>query len=348
MDEAASIFNYVKEFDSETWRKIKMIIKPHKMSSVLEIFREHLNNLPDLLVFNQHQENIPQFLLEFCKAIQRNFLSPGDPFGILLTCRVTKLYTQNTLDKRHLKDVLPTLSNYKVEKDLLFELNIFTSLNQIFEIANKRKFTTLFVTGYEVSELLNISKEETCYLSINNKNNKASNIENHNVYFCLKRFIVLDSFVENYSKIICQKIDDRDYLMRNLKLTRVVALSDVKYVFKKCGIVCYFFNLINLLKLQFFKTMHSTGRNFKDIINILKFQCHMGEPLPLNRNGLKKHPNRSGLEKLCFEAVKQNYVLESIQSKMYDVNDSVSKIVFGEQFVEGTGYKFSLLTNTQH
>lgn len=345
IDPAIYLFNHVFFNYPDIWNQMQVICRPHKMSSIIHIFRQHLENIEDLQIFNENVVNIPTFLLEFCKTIRRNFLSPGDSYGILLTCRLTKIYTQDTLDKRHLRDQLPALKNcsYNVEKDLRFEVNIYTSLNQIYEITNKRKFTTLFVRNCEIEELLKIAKDETCYLSIKNENNKAENFENGRVYVSLKKFIIVDSFVDDYFKIICHKLEDKDYVFRHINQSKIVCFTDLKFVFKKCGIISYFFNLIHVIKFQFFKTMNPSGRNYKDISSIIKYQCCTGEPLPLNRNGLRKNKNRSGLEKLCFEAVKQNYVFESIKTKKYSVNDSVSKIYFGQQFNEGSGYQFEII-----
>ncbi|GFT47356.1 uncharacterized protein NPIL_605961 [Nephila pilipes] len=126
MDAANIIFHHVKNNFPEIWAEIEFVIRPHKMCSVINIFRQHLNNIEDINIFNCNQDNIPIFLLEFCKCIRRNFLSPGDAYGILLTCRSTKMYTQDMLDKRHLSDKFPILQNcsHKVGKDLHFEVII--------------------------------------------------------------------------------------------------------------------------------------------------------------------------------------------------------------------------------
>lgn len=344
MTPGLQLFKHVQENFPGTWLEMQAVIRPHKISSIIKIFNKHLDHVEDLEIFNMYYENIPLFLLEFCKTASRNFLQPGDPYGLLLTCRCTKVFTQDTLDKRHLRDEVPPLSGcpLEIEKKLRFEINIYTSINQIYEISNKRKFTTIFVRNCTVPQLLALSKDESCYLA--KGNNKAATFENVNVYISLKRFIIVDSFIPNVLKIIVQKSDDKEYVFRHVEnLENIIGFTDLKFVFKKCGIVCYYFNTIKIVKLQFFKTLHPHGRNVKDIFNILMYQIYTGVPLPLNRTGLRQNLNRSGLEKLSFEAVKQNYVLESCKSIMYKVEDSTSKVFFGIQYNEGTGYKFELL-----
>lgn len=337
------LFEYVKKNDPQTWREMHNFIRPHKMKSIVSQFNKHLAIVDDLQIFNTHYENIPRFLLEFCKTASRNFLVPGDPYGLLLTCRCTQVYTQDTLDKRHLKEQVSTLMGCTrdLEQKLRFELNIYGSLNQIYEISNKRKFTTIFVKKNTVRKLLEMSRDETCYLS--QGMDKATNIDGEHVYISLKKFIVAASFVPDVTKIIVQKAEDKDYVFRHTDQRNILAFTDLKYVFKKCGGACYYFNLIAVVKLQFFKNVNASGRNVTDICNIIYYQNSKGVIYPMNRNGIKNDKNRSGLGKMSFEAVKQNYVAEAIKNQVYGVDDSTSKMYYGQQFNEGTGYKFHVL-----
>lgn len=337
------LFRYVEENALDTWKQILFVIRPHKIESIIAQFDKHLKNVDDLEIFNTHAQNIPKFLLEFCKTASRNFFVPGDPYGLLLTCRCTKIYTQDTLDKRHLKDEVSTLKGCPrdLEQKLRFEINIYSSLNQIYEISNKRKFTTIFVKNCTVSELLMMAYEDTCYLTSGMEN--AVNYRNDHVYINLNRFIIVDSFIPNILKIIIQKSEDKDFVFRHIEPRNIVAFTDLKYILKKCGIPCYFYNIQKIVKLQFFKNMNVSGRNYKDICNILFYQCRKGEVFPLNRTGVKNDRERSGLGKMSFEAVKQNYVSESIKRKRYPVQDSVSKMYFGIQPNEGTGYNFQII-----
>lgn len=338
---ACNIFKFVQNNYPNVWTEMHFIIRPHKMKYIIQQFSKHLENVPDIEIFNTYSKNIPRFLLEFCKSANRNFLTTGDSYGLLLTCRCTKMYTQDTLDKRHLRDEALQGCSYDIEKKLHFEVNIYSCLSEIYEISSKRKFTTIFIENCTVEQLLEMA--QSCFLKIQSGANKATTNENNHVYLSLQRFIIMESFVPNILKVIIKKSEDKDYVFRHVNPSNILGFTDLKYIYKKCGIVCYYFNLIQVVKLQFFKNLHPSGRNFKDICNILKYQCFTGEPLPLNRNGLRKNPNRSALEKICFEAVKQNYVSESLKDIVFPVNDSVSKIFFGQQFNEGTGYKFAIL-----
>lgn len=344
MEYTDRIFNHVQYNYPEVWKQILQITKLHNISSIKKIFNEHLKHVKDITIFNEHEERIPLFLLKFCEAIQRNFLTPGDSYGTLVTCRSTKIYTQDTLDKRHLKEQNNDFANTLcfMNKNFNFEMNIYTSLNQIYEVTNKRKYTTIFVKNYTVQELLEINPSETCYLSAMNAVNKATTINHRDVYFNLKNFIITESFIPGYLKII-QKSEHKSFFFKHINQFDIVAFTDLKYIYEKCGLICYFFNLINVLKLQFFKTMNAESKEEKDIINILRYQCYTGKMLPINRNGLKKNINRSGLDKLCFEAIKQNYALESVKNNNYPVNSSIDKMFFGQQFNVGTGYNFALM-----
>lgn len=333
------IFNHVRRHYPNIWKRIRNITRLHKLSSIKRIFNEHLKFVDNIKIFNVHKKRVAVFLLKFCEAIQRNFLCPGDSYGVLAVCRFTSIYTQYTLDSRHLKDIQFDCMNFSnpVNKDLNFELNIYTTLNQIFEITNKRKFTTLFVKNYTIDELLNINSLETCYLDT------TDSLQNDQLI--LKNYIITESFIPNYLKIV-QKSEHRSFIFRHIDQNNIMAFTDLKYIYKKCGLVCYFFNLIAVVKLQFFKKTSLQSKHERDMINILMYQCYTGILLPLNRNGLKKNENRSGLDRLCFEAIKQIYVNESIKNTEYPVQTSISKLVYGQQFPAGTGYNnFALYPN---
>ena len=321
------IFNYVKEKDPKTWNQILRVTRLYKLSSVKKVFDKLLKyNVNDLEIFNDNLERVPVFLLKFCEALLRKCPSPGDSYGTLLTCRTTHIYTQDTLDKRHLKsqNFNSVHSNYIINNDLNFELNIYTSLNQIFEITNRRKFTTIFVKDYSVQDLLKLNSLETCHLT--------STLSNA----CLKTYIITESFIPGYLKII-QKSEHKHFIFRHINPRNIVAFTDLKYINEKCGLICYYFNLINILKLQFFKKMKIDGEHEKDIINVLKYQYYTGKLLPINRNGLKKNENRSGLDKCAFEAMRQNLTNEAILEKTYLVDSPISQIIVGKQFSVGTG-----------
>lgn len=343
MEYTDRIFNYVEQNFPEIWEQILAITRLHKISSVKKIFNEHLKHVKNIDIFNEYQKNVPIFLLEFCKCMQRNFLTPGDSYGTLLTCRTTNVYTQEALDKRHLKDQNSNLQHfiYPISNDLHFEIYIYTNLNQIFELTNRRKYTTIFVKNYTVEELLNLSPSETCYLKL--MQNEAYCLNNSRVCLNLKTYIITESFVPGYLKII-QKSEHKNFIFRHIHHENIVAFTDLKYIYAKCGLVCFAFNLRKIVKLQFFKHMTVENKHELDILNVLRYLYYSGIMLPINRNGLKKNKNRSGLDRCCFEAIKQILVSESIKETVYPVQSVIEEIFFGQQVGVGTGYKgFALI-----
>lgn len=343
MEYTNRIFNYVEQNDPEIWEQILAITRLHKISYVKKIFNEHLKHLKDINVFNQNEKNIPIFLLQFCKSMQRNFLTPGDSFGTLVTCRTTNVYTQEALDKRHLKDQTSNFqySIYPISNDLHFEIYIYTTLNQIFELTNRRKYTTIFFKNVTIKELLNICPLDTCYLEL--MQNQAYCLNNKRVCLNLKNYIITESFVPGFLKII-QKSEHKHFLFRHINHENVVAFSDLKYIYAKCGLVCFAFNLRKIVKLQFFKHMAVENKHELDILNVLIYLYYSGIMLPINRNGLKKNKNRSGLDRICFEAIKQILVSESLKEIEYLVQSLLELCYFGQQVDVGTGYKgFALI-----
>lgn len=343
MEYTNTIFNYVEQNDPEIWEQILAITRLHKISSVKKIFNEHLKHVKDIDIFNQNKKNVPIFLLQFCKSMQRNFLTPGDSFGTLATCRTTNVYTQEALDKRHLKDQTSNFqySIYPISNDLHFEIYIYATLNQIFELTNRRKYTTIFVKNVTIEELLNICPLDTCYLKLTK--NQAYCLNNKPVSLNLKNYIITESFVPGFLKII-QKSEHKHFFFRHIHHENVVAFTDLKYIYAKCGLVCFAFNLRKIVKLQFFKHMTVENKHEHDILNILIYLFYSGVMLPINRNGLKKNKNRSGLDRTCFEAIKQILVSESLKEIDYLVQSLIEEFFFGQQVSVGTGYKgFALI-----
>lgn len=344
MEYTNRIFNYVEQNYPDIWKQILAITRLHKISSVKKIFNEHLKHVEDIDIFNKYKKNIAIFILEFCKSNQRNFLTPGESFGSLLTSRTTYVYTQEALDKRHLKDQNSNFQyfNYPMSNDLHFEIHIYTTLNQIFELTNRRRYTTIFVKNYSVEELLHLNPSETCYLKW--IQNEAIGLNNQRVCLNLKTYIITESFVPGYLKII-QKSEHKNFIFRHISHKNIVAFTDLKYIYEKCGLVCFTFNLRKIVKLQFFKHMTVENKHELDILNVLIYLYYSGIMLPINRNGLKKNRNRSGLDRCCFEAIKQNLVAESLKETVYKVQSLIEEFFFGQQVSVGTGYKgFALLS----
>lgn len=343
------LFREVRHRRPDIYREIRRLIRPHPIGSVVRIFCDHLEkNVDDIGVFDRHRDRIPKFLLDFVRKIHKNIPSPGDAYGILLTCRITKTDTQDTLDSRHLREEASACGNvFNVEKDLRYELYIFSTQTQLLEIASRRVYSTVYVRDYSVRELLLLFPEESCHLRVQNPYNKGVDHEGRLQYLSTTTFIITEAFVPGYVRILYKTSKELVFLLRHLDGRKIVAFSDVKYVVARCGMICHFFNMRMLTKLQLFRSDSAVkGRTERDILNICKYQCRTGRPLPLNRDGLANHAKRSPLEVLSFEAPKKNYVLLSTGEKgrrKHPVKTSSDKIFFGQQFNEGTGYHFSIM-----
>lgn len=332
------LFQFVEQEYPEVWRAMLRLVRPHSIRSVKFVFQQHLLHCDNISVF-QNVERIPNFLLEFVRTVTRCILQPGTSYGLLLTCRVTKQNTQATLDGRHLKMNIDDEDTRKkdsqnIPKDLLKEIFLFTDVTHIFEISKTKTFFHILVKNYTDTELLN-RFPDSCFIDFEKGDCfKGSNQFGHKIYYNLAQFIIIKAFTPGVYRILYKNRVHLESLLSHLNSDNIIAFSDVMYVYKKCGISSYFCNLINLLDHQFFKNAkHLTANDF-DIVNIIKYQCFSGQPLPLNRNGLRKDPNKSGLERLCFEAVRQNLIEESVKGSQYRVEDSTSKIFFGQQFNE--------------
>ncbi|GFQ68168.1 uncharacterized protein TNCT_729891 [Trichonephila clavata] len=335
MEQSLLLFREVELRAPDVYSRILHIIRPHRIESIIRLFGGHLKrNVPDLNIFNTYRTNIPELLLSFVQASRKNFPEPGDAFGIQLTCRITKNDTQSTLDSKHLGSREQCVQ-YNVVKSLQYEIQLFSTSAHIFELATKRTFSSVLVRNYTVKELLH-RLPEAGYLERGQPFNKCRDGRGRYFYVSTFKYILVKD--KHWIRIVFCFLRDLNYLLRYLDATRIVAFTDIKYVFKKCGILCHFFNLLQLVLFQRFN-------NERDIVTVCKYQCKSGQPLPLNRDGLARNSERSPLEVLSFEAPKKNFVRFSTMqpSPTYPVQTSADKIFFGQQFNEGTGYHFALL-----
>ncbi|KAG8173847.1 hypothetical protein JTE90_016336 [Oedothorax gibbosus] len=325
MDAATRLFQYVERFAPETYRRILHVIRPHSLAAVSRIFQQHLrSSIPDLRVLRP--EKVPELCLQFVLAIRRQFPNPGDPFGIQLTCRLTKTGTQGTLDSKHLQASDSTML-YNVDKAL--KLNFFTNHTQIFELATTHTYASIFIKGYTVDELLdllpNAGKLERVWPF-----QKAQNVHGQFKYINMFQFTIVPN------RIIYKTFRDLMVALQRLKPDRIVCISDIRYVFQKCGLVSYFFNLIHVAGQQL---LFDRDSEYAHLVKfVIKYQCHTGKPLPLTRDGLSKNSERSPIEIFRFEAPKKNYAIEctKIPMKIQPVETSADKIYFGQQFNEGS------------
>ncbi|GFT02310.1 uncharacterized protein TNCV_275911 [Trichonephila clavipes] len=334
MSTARVIFDHVAAVRPDVHQHILHIIQPHSLEAILELFQHHLEqSVPDLRRLNQHQERLPDLCLKFVRLIRKRFPSPGDAFGIQLTCRVTKSDTQGTLDSKHLKSQEERDDHFRVDPLLLSELQCFSTQTQVFELATRHGYSTVFTRGYTGRELVQ-RLPDACLLTRGLPYNKGITLDGTYKYLNTCTFIVVPD-----TKIV-YRTSAKHWLslLRRLDAERVTAFSDIRAIFQKCGIVAYFFNWMRVVQEQL-----PLQDNMKNIMTILKYQCRTGRPLPLTRDGLAKNPERSPLEILSFEAWKRNCAHMCIEAPSVQVTRSTEKMFFGQQFREGTGYDFCLM-----
>lgn len=323
----------------DLYQLILQKIRPHDLDSVLRLFENHLHSI-DINIFNEYRENIPEFVWAFIKHLK--FPVPGDPFGIYLTCRITKTDTQCRLDSKHLQSLTDeNEKRFNVNKSILYELNIFSSQSQVFEQANRHEYATVFLTNCSIDELMK-SIPDIGHLERGNPFNMGKNSCGIYKYLKMFRFILVDN--KESLKILYKTLYDLNILLRYLKINQIMAFSDIRLIFKKCNITCYFFNLIEIVRRQLWMNDNSVYET--DMVTIIKYQCRSGIPLPLTRDGLAKNPDRTPIEILSFEAPKRNYSRLSTcpkRDQWHNVETSSDKIFFGQQFNEGTGYSFAVM-----
>lgn len=336
------LFQEVEKSNPEIYDQILHILRPHPIDSVARVLDDHLKkNVTNLDMFNKYRKNIPRFLLRYVQLCQKNFPQPGEPYGIHLTCRISKTDTQETLDSKHLKNQGSGATNgYNVVGSLKYEIELFSNPSQIYELAPRRKYSSIYVTGYTIGELFD-RLEDCCHLKRNNPKNKAQNRDGQYRYLSTFQYILVSD--KNVIKILYTNSKQLTYLMRRLDPNRIVALTDHKKVLKKCGLLSYVFNMIRIIKTQHFS-------NEMDVLTVAKYQIRTGIPLPLNRIGLANDENKSPIDVLSFEALKKNcaYLSAKYNHRNFVVKSSLEKIFCGQQFNEGTGYKFALLPKYDH
>lgn len=313
-------------------------IQPHNMDSVLRLIECHLRKIQDLNIFNKNITAVPEFMWAVVKHLK--FPTPGDAFGIYRACRVTKSDTQGALDSKHLSSSSESVKQFNVEKNILYELTLFSTQKQVFELSNRRRHSTVY-TILSIPELMKLLPD-ACHLERGGPRNKGRNSNGDFKYLSTCKYILVED--RGSIKILYQSLKDLHEMLCKIPPQMVVAFSDVRSVFQKCGIVCYFFNMVNLIERQLFTNDGSAYE--KDVLFLIKCQCRSGKPLPLTRDGLAKNPDKTPIEVLSFEAIKKNLARLSTGTKeWYNVQSSADSIFFGEQFKEGTGYGFSLMSS---
>lgn len=315
-------------------------IRPYSLHSVLKIFACHLRNIPDLNIFNNNIEVVPEFVWTVIKYM--TLPTPGDAFGIMVICRVTKSDTQGALDSKH----IPAITNspnleFHVEKDILDELSLFSNHIQIFELANRHKYATVFMSHGTTLSYLVKQLPEAGILERGGEFNKGKDENENYRYLTSFQYIVVED--RGSVKVFYKSLNDLYVILRRIPLKHITAFSDIRCLFKKCGITCTFFNLVQVARRQLF--LNDGSRYEKDVITLLTFMFCRGELLPMNREGLAKNKDRPPIDVLSFEAMKRNcsrLVTGADRGVWHDVHSSLECVFTGTQFKEGTGGSFAV------
>lgn len=315
-------------------------IRPYSLRSVLKIFECHLRHIPDLNIFNENIDVVPEFVWTIIKHM--TLPVPGDAFGIMVVCRVTKSDTQGALDSKH----IPAITNspnleFHVEKDILDELALFSNHIQIFELANRHKYATVFMSHDTTLSYLLKQLPDACILERGGEFNKGKNSKGVYRYLASFKYILVED--RGSVKVLYKSLNDLYLILRCVPLKHITAFSDIRFVFKKCGILCAFFNMIQVTRRQLF--VNDDSKYEKDVTTLLSFMFCRGELLPMNREGLAKNKDRPPIDVLSFEAMKRNcsrIITGPERGVWHDVNTSLECIYRGTQFTEGTGGSFAV------
>ena len=272
------------------------------------------------------------------------FPEPGDAIGINLICRVTKSDTQGALDSKHLQSCITNshLLKFNVEKDILDELAIFSNHMQLFELANRHKYATIFMNHDVTIEDLLQRLPQAGILERGLDFNKGRNKQGDYRYLASFQFVLVED--RGSVKILYKSLSDLYVVLRRVPLRNIYAFSDVRCVFKRCGSLPTFFNMEKLAKRQLFK--NDNLRYEKDITTLLTFMFSRQELLPMNREGLARNRDRTPVDVLSFEAMKRNaskLATGDLRGQWIENQGSAANIMTGIQPVEGTGYYFALI-----
>lgn len=339
---AKRLITVVRERRPDIYEAIVQKIRPYSLNSVLKIFECHLKNVPDLNIFNDNIDLIPEFMWTVVKYMK--FPIPGDAFGIMVICRANKSDTQGALDSKHLTNISSQQFEFNVEKEILDELALFSNHMQIFELANRHKYATVFLSPN--TSLQNLIKRlpNACILERGGEFNKGRNVEGVFRYLITFKYILVED--RGSLKVLYRSLADLYLILRCVPLKDVVCFSDIRCLYKKCGIACSFFNMVEIANRQLF--INDGSKYEKDVITLLTFMFCRGELLPMNREGLAKNKDRTPIDILSFEAMKKNgakLCTGPSRGKWHNVERSSEFMYTGRQFKSGTGYTFACKPN---
>lgn len=318
-------------------------IQPYSLRSVLKILEQHLRRIDDLNIFNENVHVVPEFVWTVIKHMK--FPSACDAYGIKVVCRVTKSDTQGALDSKH----IPAITNspnleFNVEKDILDELALFSNHIQIFELANRHKYATVFMSQDTTLPFLIQRLPQACILERGKEFNKGKNAEGEYKYLTAFKYILVED--RGSVKVLYKNLTDLYLILRCVPLKHIAAFSDIRCLFKKCGITCAFFNLVHVTRRQLF--VNDDSKYEKDVITLLTFMFCRGELLPMNREGLAKNKDRPPIDVLSFEAMKRNcsrLITGPEREVWHTVQTSLECVYCGRQFKEGTGGSFAVINS---
>lgn len=340
LETANTMMMMVRETRPDLYAAILQKIQPYSLKSVIKIFAHHLLSIPNLQVFNENLNLVPEFVWTVIKYMK--FPEPGDAIGIFIISRLTKTETQCTLDSKH----IPSITNshnfeFNVEKDILDELSLFSNHIQIFELANRHKYATVFLSEDTEIEFLLSRLPDACVLERGMDFNKGRNALGCLRYLISFKYIIVED--RGSVKVLYKSLSNLYVILRRVPLKHITAFSDVRCVFRKCGITSAFFNMVQVAQRQLFT---NKGSNYdKDVVSILRFMFCRGELLPMNREGLAKNKDKPPIDVISFEAMKRNcarIVTGPKRDVWHPVHTSSENIFYGKQFNEGTGYSFTL------
>lgn len=325
----------------DLYEAILQRIRPYSLRSVLKVLECHLRHIPDINIFNENIQVVPEFVWTVIKHMK--LPTPGDAFGIQVICRVTKSDTQGALDSKHIPAIpnSPNLEFY-VEKDILDELALFSNHIQIFELANRHKYATVFMSQDTTLPFLIKQLPHACILERGKEFNKGKNIIGVYRYLASFKYILVED--RGSVKVLYKSLSDLYLILRCVPLKHITAFSDIRCLYKKCGITCTFFNMVQVTRRQLF--VNDGSKYEKDVITLLTFMFCRGELLPMNREGLAKTKDRPPIDVLSFEAMKRNcsrLITGPDREIWHTVGSSLECIYCGCQFKEGTGGSFALL-----
>lgn len=339
---AKQLMERTRKARPDLFEAITRKITPHKLDAVLHLMEGHLRR-HDLKIFLENEEAVPEFVWAFVKHMR--IPEPGTAQGICQACRSSKGDTQAALDSKHNSSSSESRSEFNVEKNVLHELALFSTQKQVFEFSNRRRYATVYA-NCPVEELMNLLPE-ACQLVPRAERNKGRNSEGKFQYLSTFKYILVED--RGSVKILYQSLRDLYGLLRRIAPNKIVAFSDVRNLFQKCGIVSHFFNMIKIVERQLF--INDDSAYEKDVLTLMKYQCRSGKPLPLTRDGLAKNPDRTPIEVLSFEAVKKNFGKFSTGKfrKRWSkgLSASADGMFFGQMPQEGDGYRFAVIPKSR-